>query len=190
MLWLIVKCSGITRPLLAFGYYTGSSDMFVRLTLVIAVVFLVIGLYSWDRNMSLSDLISETASSTPTTTAETKVATPVKQIVPKPSASVGTGVRTYENGFYVTTIYLTDQGFVPSTVDVTHGEEVRFVNKTTSVMRVIAEEKSSSLYYRSISQPGTLPKQDTYQMGLPEVGVFNYYDLNSNPRKSGQIVIK
>jgi plastocyanin len=107
---------------------------------------------------------------------------------PKPAVPAGAGARTFEKGVYVTTVFFTDQGFVPSVVEAHHGEEIRFVNKTNAVMHIIADEKTSSLYYRSINQPNTVGKGGSYQLQLPELGVFNYKNLNGN--HVGQILVK
>lgn len=127
-----------------------------------------------------------------TTTTEKPTAAPTTK--PKPQAttptSPGAGARTFEKGFYVTTIHYTDQGFVPAKVEIQNGEEVRFVNKTSSAMHVQAEANSSSQYYRAINQPNTVFKGGTYQLQVPEVGVFNYFNINTNPKKSGQIIVK
>ena len=129
-----------------------------------------------------------------TTTTDKPAATAPTASKPKPAAaaptSPGAGARTFEKGFYVTTIHYTDQGFVPAKVEIQNGEEVRFVNKTSSAMHVQAEANSSSQYYRAINQPNTVFKGGTYQMQLPEVGVFNYFNINTNPKKSGQIIVK
>ncbi len=130
---------------------------------------------------------SEVASSTPDTAAEA-IATGTA----KPSSQnyAGSGKRTFEKGVYVTEVYYSDQGFVPGILEVKRGEEVRFINRTSGTMHVIAEEKTSSLYYRSLNQPNTVGKGGTYQIGMPEAGIMNYYNLNTNPRKTGQIIIK
>jgi plastocyanin len=128
----------------------------------------------------------DVASSTPDTVAE-RLASETK---PSSQNYAGSGKRTFEKGVYVTEVYYTDQGFVPGILEVKRGEEVRFINRTSGVMHIIAEERTSSLYYRSLNQPNTVGKGGTYQIGMPEAGIMNYYNLNTNPRKAGQIIIK
>lgn len=106
-----------------------------------------------------------------------------------PQQPAGAGARVFVNGFYVTTIVLTDQGFSPRMVEIRKGEEVRFVNRSTNTqMHIVADERTSSLYYRSINQSKTVARGGEYQLGLPELGIFNYYNLNSND--TGQIIVK
>ncbi len=97
--------------------------------------------------------------------------------------------RTFENGFYVNTILLTDSGFSPAITEIKKGEEVRFVNRAeNTVMHIVADDVTSSLYYRYINQSKTVGRGGEYQLGLPELGIFNYYNLNSKTK--GQIVVK
>lgn len=128
----------------------------------------------------------------PTTPEETKTDTVTKPAAAKPktttTTTTGAGARTFEKGVYVTTIYFTDNGFVPTTVTATHGEEIRFINKTAAAMHIVADDKTSSIYYRSINQSNTVFKGGTYQLQLPELGIFNYKNLNGF--QTGQIIIK
>lgn len=119
-----------------------------------------------------------------------KAAAPKAPTAPTTPTSPGAGVRTFENGFYVTTVHYTAQGFVPAKIEVNNGEEIRFVNKTSSAMHIQAESNSSSQYYRAINQPNTVFKNGNYQLQVPEMGVFNYYNINTNPKVSGQIIVK
>jgi plastocyanin len=132
-----------------------------------------------------------------TTPSTSVVAAPTTQATtPTPAKAgaaalpAGAGARTYENGVYVTTVYYTKTGFVPAQLTLTKGEEVRFVNKTAGVMHVIGDEKLSSKYYGLVNQQNSLAKDDTYQIKLPELGIFVYSNLNTNPLKSGQIIVK
>ena len=119
---------------------------------------------------------------TPTTTTKPKTTTTTS------ASTAGAGARTYEKGVYVTTIYYTENGFVPTNIEATHGEEVRFVNKTGSAMHIVGDDKTSSIYYRSVNQSNTVFKGGTYQLQLPELGIFNYKNLNGN--LVGQIIVK
>lgn len=118
----------------------------------------------------------------------TKTQTKPKTTSPTTSTGPSAGARTFEKGVYVTTIYLTDVGFQPNAITAAHGEEVRFINKTASAMHIVADEKTSSTYYRYINQSNTVFKGGTYQLQLPELGVFNYKNLNGN--QVGQILVK
>lgn len=128
--------------------------------------------------------VPEEAAATKDTTSTT--ATKPKTVAPV--ATVGAGARTFEKGVYVTTVFMTDKGFEPRIVEANNGEEIRFVNKTSRAMHIIAEEKTSSTYYRNINQSNTVFKGGTYQLQLPDLGIFNYKNLNGP--ETGQIIIK
>ncbi len=117
-----------------------------------------------------------------------KPTVPKPSVVPTPTPTAGAGARTYEKGVYVTTVFMTEKGFEPRVVEAQNGEEIRFVNKTGRAMHIVAEEKTSSVYYRAINQSNTVFKNGTYQLQLPELGVFNY--KNFNGPETGQIIIK
>jgi plastocyanin len=171
--------------------------MFTKFIVVVGAVLLIVGFMSWNNVSAPTDLALDTASTTvPTTevpatpTPATKPKSATTPTTPAVTATPGAGARTFEKGFYVTTIYLTNAGFEPATIEINKGEEVRFVDKSSGIMSVVADDKTSSLYYRSIKQPSTIQKTSTFQMGLPELGIFNYYNLNGTPRKSGTIIVK
>lgn len=125
------------------------------------------------------------------TSTDTDTSVPANTTGPGPNATAsGAGVRTYEKGVYVTAVWYTNTGFVPAQLTLTKGEEVRFVNKTSGVMHVIGDEKLSSKYYGLVNQQNSLAKDDTYQLKMTETGIFIYSNLNTNPLKSGQIIVK
>jgi plastocyanin len=128
-----------------------------------------------------------------TTTDESAVtpATGSTQGTGSAGVPAGAGARTFEKGVYVTTIFFTTKGFVPQSVVITHGEEVRFVNKTSLTMRVGSQVQSgtSSTYYSSISDPKSQPKGGTYQIALTQPGVWSYYSMTGDPF-AGLVVVK
>lgn len=155
---------------------------------IILLLVIALGVISfWPINQ-----IPTVAVDFPTTQEETITDTTPKPAPTKPKATTpttsGAGVRTFEKGVYVTTIYYTDNGFVPTTITATHGEEVRFINKTSAAMHIIADDKTSSIYYRAINQSNTVFKGGVYQLQLPELGIFNYKNLNGS--LTGQIIVK
>lgn len=128
-----------------------------------------------------------------TTTEEKEVAAPAKPKATTPTApaasNTGAGVRTFEKGYYVTTVYYTDTGFVPAQLEIKAGEEVRFVNKTNTALHISADPSTSSQYYRSFNQPNTVFKNGTYQFQVPQVGIMNYTNINKSS-ETGQIIVK
>lgn len=121
--------------------------------------------------------------------ANAPTATKPKATTPAaPTVTQGAGARTFEKGVYVTTVFMTDKGFEPRIVEAQNGEEIRFVNKTSRAMHIVADEKTSSVYYRNINQSNTVFRNGTYQLQLPDLGIFNYKNLNGP--ETGQIIIK
>lgn len=116
---------------------------------------------------------------------------PAVKTVASSVSTAGAGARTFEKGVYVTTIYFTTKGFVPQTLVIDHGEEVRFVNKTTLTMRVGSQTASnaSSLHYSAISDPRAQPKGGTYQISLTQPGIWSYYNLTGQPF-TGSVTVK
>ena len=137
---------------------------------------------------------ANTVNDTATTTNETVVEKPVGSS-PSPSTSSGNldgaGARTFEKGVYVTTVFFTTKGFAPQSVIIEHGEEVRFVNKTSLTMRVGSQVASntSSTFYSAISDQKSQPKGGTYQVALTQPGIWSYYNLTGDPF-TGSVIVK
>jgi plastocyanin len=170
--------------------------MIGKLVVIVGVVLVIVGVLSWTGTETPKDVV---VTLTPTTTPSSTSIVPTLPKAPtvpsvavptQPATPTGAGARTFENGFYVTTIYLTNTGFVPSSVEVNKGEEVRFVDRANGIMYIVADDKASSVYYRAIKQPALAERSSTFQFGVPEAGTFSYYNLNSNPRFSGTIIVK
>ena len=159
--------------------------------IVILILVVLLGAFSfWPINHvpNVEVTFPETPTEETTTTKDTKPTTATKPAATTPAVTVGAGARTYEKGVYVTTVFMTDKGFEPRIVEANNGEEIRFVNKTSRAMHIVAEEKTSSVYYRNINQSNTVFKGGTYQLQLPDIGIFNYKNLNGP--ETGQIIIK
>ena len=133
---------------------------------------------------------SAPASDMGTTTDESAAQAPIKAPGSAQNTS-GAGKRTFEKGVYVTTVYFTSQGFVPQNITITHGEEIRFVNKTTLTMRVGSQTaaNSSSTFYSTISDPKAEPKGGTYQISFTQPGVWSYYSMTGDPY-AGVVTVK
>lgn len=164
---------------------------YIDIALLAVILVLSITLWQvWPEEKS-----SDTVLETPATETESDTTTvPKTPTVTKPSTtstqSTGAGVRTFEKGVYVTQVNYTENGFVPATLEIQHGEEVRFVNKTSLTMRIAADEKLSAIAYQRINQPQSVGKGGTYQVAFTELGVFTYVNLNTKPAKTGNIYVK
>lgn len=170
--------------------------MLGKLAVIVGVVLLIVGVLSWTGTDTPAEIVVTLTPTTTPGTGSSVLPQPKQPTVPsvalptQPTQPTGAGARTFENGFYVTTIYLTNTGFVPASVEVNKGEEVRFVDRANGIMYIVADDKASSVYYRAIKQPALAQRTSTFQFGVPEAGTFSYYNLNSNPRLSGTIIVK
>ena len=99
------------------------------------------------------------------------------------------GARTLENNVWVTEVVFTDSGFSPATLQVQAGEEVRFVNRSSGAMRIIANTKDSSDYYKLINQPTTVAKGKSFQISLFKAGLFIYSNPSVQWNPGGSITI-
>ncbi len=164
--------------------------MNTKLILTIVISVAVIGGLVW-LLISTPANKAVPASDIATTTDASAVDTPAKTQSAPALTTSGAGARTFEKGVYVTTVYFTNQGFVPQNITITHGEEVRFVNKTTLTMRVGSQvaANSSSTFYSAISDPRAEPKGGTYQISFTQPGVWSYYSMTGDPY-AGVVTVK
>lgn len=162
--------------------------MLGKLVIVLGIVLVIVGVYTWRGPEAFTGDLLRIATST------SEIIPSANDVLPgkSPAATdAPTGPkRTFENGVYVTTIYYTRNGFDPSKLELKAGEEVRFVNSTTLTMRIVADDTLSNQYYASFNQPQSVGRGGSYQLALPQPGILTYYNLNSNPRQGGQIFVK
>lgn len=159
--------------------------------LILAVV-IIAGLvwYIMSSSPAQAPTTSEIKTDTPTPTTPTKTVKSTPTAVTPSTTTSGAGSRIYDKGQWVTLIYLTNSGFSPAQLEIKAGEEVRFVNKTSLTMRVVSDDKLSNSFYAYFNQAQSVGKGGTYQLSLMQPGIFIYYNLNSDPRVSGQIIVK
>ncbi|MEN9390396.1 MAG: hypothetical protein RLZZ283_496 [Candidatus Parcubacteria bacterium] len=140
-------------------------------------------------------VVEDIASSTPVTALEPTVAIPtvtqkptVTPVVPVVVSPTG-GQRSLENNVWVTEIVYTDSGFSPVNIKIQAGEEVRFVNQSSGAMRVVANTKDSSDYYKLINQGTAVAKGKSYQVSLFKPGLFIYSNSTVQWNPSGSITV-
>ncbi|MEK7531109.1 MAG: hypothetical protein AAB573_04575 [Patescibacteria group bacterium] len=160
---------------------------------VALLIILILGAYVLWPNAELPT-VEDIASSTPTIALEPKVAIPsvTQQTTVTPAAPTQApigGARSLENNVWVTEVIFTDGGFSPASLKVQAGEEVRFVNKSSGAMRIIANTKDSSDYYKLINQPTAVAKGKSFQVSLFKTGLFIFSNPNVQSNPSGSITV-
>lgn len=113
------------------------------------------------------------------TTTATITATGTKVITTKKKAS------TVPKTAY--TILYTKNGFEPKQLQIPKGATVKFINKTSSAMRVFAADTAKPPY-SDLSQPKALGLNGEYEFNFVYTGVWAYYNA-TKPADVGNIVV-
>lgn len=141
---------------------------------IIAVVALVIVAYVvWPNEpMVVENPQTETeATTTATTGTKTTTKKPQTSSVPK---------TTY-------TVLYTKNGFEPKQLQIPKGATVKFINKTSSAMRIFAADTAKPPY-SDLSQPKALGLNGEYVFNFVYTGVWAYYNA-TKPSDVGNIVV-
>lgn len=77
------------------------------------------------------------------------------------------------DGIYV--VRYTDEGFVPSSIQIAKGKSIRFVNQSSKGMRIFFEEQSQT-GTKEYNQPETVGNGSTYTMSFVNGGLWVYYN--------------
>lgn len=85
------------------------------------------------------------------------------------------------------TVLYTKNGFEPSELQIPKGATVKFVNKTSSSMRVFAGD-TAKYPYTDLSQPKALGLNGEYVFNFVYTGVWSYYN-SLKPSDTGNIVV-
>ena len=104
-------------------------------------------------------------------------------------STTGAGTHTYEKGIYYITVYMTPRGFVPAKIEVTPRDVVRFINKDNLTMKIGSDEKTSSRDYSAVNQQNSVGLGGTFEYQVSTLGIWNYFNINSNPRIGGQVIV-
>lgn len=77
------------------------------------------------------------------------------------------------DGIYV--VRYTDDGFVPSSIQIAKGKSIRFINQSSKGMRIFFEEQTDS-GKKEYNQPETVGNGSTYTMSFVNGGLWVYYN--------------
>lgn len=114
------------------------------------------------------------------------------------TGSTGTGgsvqpaKRVLEKGVYVNIVTYTGTKFIPQIMEISGGEEVRFVNASNGSMRIASVMSDGKLYLNSINQPESVGKGGTYQLMVTEKGTWGFRNIDNktNTELLGLIYVK
>lgn len=141
---------------------------------IIAVVALIIVVYMvWPNEPMVVDNAQTETEATSTTTIGAKTTTKKTQTSSVPKT-------TY-------TVLYTKNGFEPKQLQIPKGATVKFINKTSSAMRIFAADTAKPPY-SDLSQPKALGLNGEYVFNFVYTGVWAYYNA-TKPSDVGNIVV-
>tara|TARA_B100000745_G_scaffold222018_1_gene148074 strand:+ start:377 stop:1168 length:792 start_codon:yes stop_codon:yes gene_type:complete len=112
---------------------------------------------------------------------DTGVAAPESSIVPNTQPGSANSVAV--------TITYTDEGFSPSTVEVSSGDTVRFVNKSSRPMWVASDNHPTHTILPTFDQFGTSAVGESYQYTFTQPGEWKYHD-HVNASEVGVVIVR
>lgn len=89
------------------------------------------------------------------------------------------------DGIYV--VKYTDEGFVPSNLQIPRGKSIRFINNSSKGMRVSSDDKASPTF-SELTQSETVGKGSTYTFSFVKEGLWVYYN-GAVPSHRGSVVV-
>lgn len=143
---------------------------------ITAVVALVIVAYVvWPNEPMVVENPQVNTEATTTTTTTTGTKTTIKK----------TTTSTVPKTTY--TVLYTSKGFEPKQLQIPKGATVKFINKTSSAMRIFAADTAKPPY-SDLSQPKALGLNGEYVFNFVYTGVWAYYNA-TKPADVGNIVV-
>jgi len=99
--------------------------------------------------------------------------------------------RVKEGVKFVTIVnYTRAGGFDPQIISINRGESVRFVNKSSEVMRVTSNTFENAPIYPGFNQAASVGLGGTYSLSFTQPGVWGYHNLNGDPTVVGIVYVK
>lgn len=87
-----------------------------------------------------------------------------------------------------TTVTLTDNGFVPRTVTVSHGAAIRFVTTRGRYFWPASDDHPAHTMYSAFDAKGPVPPDGYWEFRFEQAGTWNYHD-HISPSFTGEIVV-
>ena len=111
--------------------------------------------------------------------------TTTKPAVKKPTTTTKTTPTITPAGVYV--IYYYKTGFSPNDLKIKRGTSVRFINKSSTSMRVFAVDQSD-LFHKQLNQSKTVGYDGIYDYTFTQVGLWEYMNATSEGHR-GKILV-
>ncbi|MFA7216586.1 MAG: hypothetical protein WC095_01235 [Candidatus Paceibacterota bacterium] len=146
--------------------------------LVLAFIMYVYLAYSVNQNGGVLDL-NENTDTEDANQNTTSKDTNTKNTASQDKAYLGV------DGIYV--VKYTDEGFVPSNLQIPRGKSIRFINNSSKGMRVSSDEKASPTF-SELTQSETVGKGSTYTFSFVKEGLWVYYN-GAIPSHRGSVVV-
>ena len=135
-----------------------------------------------DEEITSEELEEDSAGSPEGAEGMPKVTTPVPtQQTPVPYATPAPTQTQSSSETGAVIVTYTDDGFIPSVVEVEAGNIVRFVNASSKPMWVTSFDHPTATeqYYREFDQGKSASPGETYTFLFSRVGVWGYKNLNN-----------
>lgn len=86
------------------------------------------------------------------------------------------------------TVEYTDEGYIPSVLEISSGETVTFINKSNRSMWVASDNHPTHSIYSEFDQKGISRHEERYSFKFEQVGEWFYHD-HLNPRATGTVIV-
>lgn len=113
-----------------------------------------------------------------------------KSVVTKsttPSNTTNTSQTSNQASIDVNEIDYTDAGFVPRELKITHGQSIKFVNKSSGAMRIFSDDTSNAKA-TELNQSKAIGKGGVYTFNFIYEGVWNYHNQLDESKRGSVIV--
>ena len=87
------------------------------------------------------------------------------------------------------TVRYTSTGFIPATLEIIRGQNVKFVNDTTLTMWVASNDHPTHTLYPGFDQGRSVGKDGTFNFIFTEPGTWKYHNHNS-PSQGGAVIVR
>lgn len=142
---------------------------------IFAVVIIVVVLLANLDTKDTDSLENNPEVTTKEQTLGNNVLTQSKTSVPSTVLNTSPKVSIASDGAFL--IRLTNDGFIPNTLQIKSGGIVRFVNDSDKAMRIFADEDKDQTYI-SIKQPKSVGRGETYDVVFTRTGIWFYNNQN------------
>ncbi len=154
---------------------------------LVIVAVLALGAIIYKSNVNYTKDVSEsTPIDTKTVIQNPVTATGIKTSVPTQTSA--SPVKKTEKTKYDALITLTKNGFVPDRIEIKAGQTVRFLNNSSSAMKVASNPHPTHEIYSELDQNVTVGKGGYYDFIFLRVGAWGYHN-HTDPIKNGIVIV-